>query len=97
MGTLVIKSFPEEIHARLKRAAAAHRRSVTQEAIHLLDLALHTPRAQQGDSRPALSEESAPYWARREMLPAYRALLEAGALSGGTDSATILSEERDAR
>ncbi len=94
MGTLVIKSFPEEIHARLRLAAAAHRRSVTQEAIHLLDRALH---AQQGESRPARSEEPIPYWARREMLPAYRALLDAGALSGGTDSGAMLSEERDAR
>lgn len=94
MSTLVIKSFPEEIHARLKRAAAAHRRSVTQEAIHVLD---HALRAQQGEARPRLSEEPTPYWARREMLPAYRVLLEAGALSGGTDSGTIISEERDAR
>ena len=94
MGTLVIKSFPEEVHTRLKRAAAAHRRSVTQEAIHLID---HALRIEPKNTLAGLSEEPAPYWARRDLLPAYRALLEADALSGGTDSGTIISEERDAR
>lgn len=34
MPALVIKSFPDQLHARLKRTAAANRRSVTQETIH---------------------------------------------------------------
>ncbi len=37
------------------------------------------------------------YWAERKLLPEYRALIESGALRGGMDSTTAISEERDAR
>jgi plasmid stability protein len=40
MPTLVIKSVPTKLHAGLWRTAAAHRRSVTQETMHLLEKAL---------------------------------------------------------
>jgi len=40
MAALVIKPFPEHLHAKLRRIAAAHRRSVTQETIHLLETAI---------------------------------------------------------
>ena len=40
MSSLIIKSFPESLHARLKQTAAVHRRSVTQETIRLLEKAL---------------------------------------------------------
>ena len=40
MPALVIKSFPEELHAKLRQIAAAHRRSVTQETIYLLKTAI---------------------------------------------------------
>ena len=40
MPALVIKSFPEELHAKLRQIAAAHRRSVTQETIYLLETAI---------------------------------------------------------
>jgi plasmid stability protein len=88
MPTLVIKSFPAALHARLKQTAAAHRRSVTQETIHLLEQALasEAPRATRGS-----------YWARRELLPEYEILLKSGALSGGTDSSLMISGERDVR
>ena len=93
MPALVIKSFPEALHAKLRLIAAAHRRSLTQETIYLLETAIaaeqNTPAASSG---PAIS-----YWATRKLLPEYEAALKAGAFSGGTDSTQIISEERDAR
>ncbi len=64
MPTLVIKSLPDELHQRLKRTAAAHRRSLTQETMHLLEKALDAeetatcPAARQGPS----------YWGRRPLV-----------------------------
>jgi|GEM_PF-5949233 len=37
MSTLVIKSVPKEIHQFLKESARAHRRSLTQEVITILE------------------------------------------------------------
>lgn len=91
MPTLVIKSFPEELHLRLKEKAAAHRRSVTQETIHLLEKALV---AEPGDR---LEEGSSSYWATRRLLPDFEKTLEAGAFSEGKDSTDNISEERDIR
>ena len=91
MATLVIKSFPEELHAKLKAMAAAHRRPVTQETIHLIETALTS-----GETA-RVGEPSTSYWATRKLLPEYEALLKSGALTSETDSAIGLSEERDAR
>ncbi len=91
MATLVIKSFPESLHARLRETAAAHRRSVTQETIHLLETALAGKPNASGDPQPIA------VWAKRKLLPEYEAFLKSGALSGGTDSTELLSEDRDAR
>ena len=40
MRSLTLKNLPEELLAALRAAAARGRRSVTQEIIHLLDIAL---------------------------------------------------------
>lgn len=40
MSTLVIKNLPPELHRKLKEQAARHRRSMTREAIVLLEEAL---------------------------------------------------------
>ncbi len=40
MPTLTIKKLPTKIHQRLKRSAAAHRRSINSEAIECLEKAL---------------------------------------------------------
>ena len=93
MPALVIKSFPDALHARLRQLAAVHRRSVTQETIHLLEMAIST----EEKAPPANSGTGASYWANRKLLPEYAAALTAGAFSGGTDSTQIISEERDAR
>ena len=91
MPTLVIKSFPEDLHARLKRTAAVHRRSVTQETIHLIEAALNAEAA----VMPAHGKGT--YCSAPKLLPEYQSLLESGALYGGTDSTVALSEERDTR
>jgi len=91
MSNLVIKSFPEELHAKLEAMAEAHRRSVTQETIHLIKTALA------GEATRLVAETPTSYWAGRKLLPEFEAALEAGAFSGGTDSTVFISGERDAR
>ncbi len=92
MPSLIIESFPEELRARLQRIAAAHRRSLMQETIHLLETAVAAEEKAAPESRPARTT-----WADRKLLPEYEAMMKAGAFSGGTDSTIGLSEERDAR
>jgi hypothetical protein len=46
MATLVIKNLPEELHAALKARAERNRRSLTKEAVTLIETALAAgPRA----------------------------------------------------
>ena len=40
MSALLIKNVPEGLHEKLKEAARKHRRSMTQEAIHILETTL---------------------------------------------------------
>lgn len=93
MPTLVIKSVPAKLHARLKRTAAAHRRSVTQETMHLLEQAL----AAEETSQAATPRVGPSYWATRPLQPAFAAALAAGAYSGGEDSTATVSAIRDER
>jgi hypothetical protein len=44
MSTLVIKNLPEDLHARLRDQAERNRRSVTQEAISLIETGITVPR-----------------------------------------------------
>ena len=55
MPDLLIRNVPPELHARLKAAAAAHRRSLTQEAIQIIEENLSPVSP---PSRPATMEES---------------------------------------
>ena len=91
MATLVIESFPESLHARLEKTAAAHRRTVPQETIRLLEEALASHAT--ASPRPA----GATYWSTRSLLPEYESALRSGAFSSGPDSASVISDERDAR
>jgi len=45
MPALVLKSVPPSLHSRLKQEAAVNRRSMTQEAIYLLEQGLKMPPA----------------------------------------------------
>lgn len=93
MPTLVIKSVPAKLHARLKRTAAAHRRSITQETMHLLEQALAAEEA-----APSTTPRTGPsYWGRRPLVPAYASALAAGAFADRQDSAASISAERDER
>lgn len=93
MPTLVIKSVPAKLHARLKRTAAAHRRSLTQETMHLLEKALAAE-----DAAPPSAPRTGPsYWATRPLQPAFAAALAAGAFSDAGDSTAAVSAERDER
>ena len=91
MPALVIKSFPEALHAKLRQIATAHRRSLTQETIHLLESAIAAE-----EKTPPASPPIA-YWQKRKLLPEYEALLKSGQLQSDDDCAIGLSEERDAR
>jgi plasmid stability protein len=88
MPALVLKSIPESLHRRLKAAAASHRRSLTQEAIILLDQALSSPRV----------DDPTPYFARRSLLPEFAALEKSGALAArphDQDVTELISEQRE--
>lgn len=93
MPTLVIKSVPAKLHARLKRTAAAHRRSLTQETMHLLEKALAAEEA----TLPAPPRKGPSYWGTRPLQPDYAAALAAGAFTEGQDSTTAVSAMRDER
>ena len=45
MSTLVVKNLPEQLHERLKVQAQRHHRSITKEAIALIEQGLLAPRA----------------------------------------------------
>ena len=91
MPALVIESFPEALHSKIQQIAAVHRRSVPQETIHLIELAIST------EAQKPATYSTPSYWANRKLLPEFEAALKAGAFSGGTDSTQIISDERDAR
>jgi hypothetical protein len=93
MPTLVIKSVPSKLHARLKRTAAAHRRSLTQETMHLLEKALEAEES----AAAMVPRKGPPYWAQRPLTPAYAAALAVGAFVDGQDSAVTISAGRDER
>lgn len=40
MATLNVKDFPDALYERIKRRAAAERRSISGEVVHLLDKAV---------------------------------------------------------
>ncbi len=52
MPALLIKDLPPELHEKLKASAARHRRSLTKEALVLLEGALATPKRPVEPPRP---------------------------------------------
>ncbi len=44
MSTLVVKNLPAQLHERLKAQAQQHHRSITKEAIALIEQGLLAPR-----------------------------------------------------
>jgi antitoxin VapB len=68
MPTLVLRNLPDELHGKLKAAAAAHHRSMNQEAIHALSVVLAVPIAAE---KPATEQSLA--WLARDVWPALNA------------------------
>jgi plasmid stability protein len=64
MPTLVLRNVPETLHSKLKTAAAAHHRSMTQEAIVALGTALDVPSPQ---AKPSVEDTLA--WLDAEVWP----------------------------
>ena len=52
MPGLLIKDFPPELHRKLKEEAARHHRSMTRQALALLEQALTTPARNAADLLP---------------------------------------------
>ena len=52
MPGLLLKDFPPELHRRLKQEAARHHRSMTRQALALLEQALATPARDAADLLP---------------------------------------------
>ncbi len=99
MSTLVIKSVPKEIHQFLKESARAHRRSLTQEVITMLEQ-LVTVRKKEvaAPVQKKLTAEQMKLLTmsgRRKLVPGYLELVQSGAFAGGTDSSVMISEDRD--
>lgn len=64
MPTLVLRNVPEALHSKLKAAAAAHHRSMTQEAIVALGAAMDVAAPQE---KPSVAETLA--WLNAEVWP----------------------------
>lgn len=52
MSGLLIKDFPPELHRKLKEEAARHHRSMTRQALALLEQALAAPARNAADLLP---------------------------------------------
>jgi plasmid stability protein len=52
MAALVIKQLPDRLHRRLKEEAARNRRSMTQQALAILERALAESRGSVGEEPP---------------------------------------------
>ncbi len=76
MPTLTLRDVPAEVLNRLRRRAAEERRSLNQEAIHLLDLALRAELlspAAQADAWMRLARWKSSKSAKQEIAEIYAA------------------------
>lgn len=81
--------IPESLYKKAKIRAIEQGQTLKQVVLISLERELEAPKA--------VGEAPASYWAKRKLLPEYEAALKSGALSGGTDSTLIISEDRDSR
>lgn len=82
--------IPEALYKKVKFRAVELGQTLRQVVLDSLAKELEGRLA--AEPKPGLS-----FWEKRKLLPAYKAALEAGAFSGGTDSAVIISEDRSSR
>jgi hypothetical protein len=81
--------IPERLYKIAKIRAIEQGQTLRQIVLTSLERELKAPQTAQG--------APASYWANRKLLPEYEAALKSEALSGGTDSSVIISEDRDSR
>lgn len=81
--------IPEPLYRKAKIRAVEQGQTLRQIVLISLERELDAPKTTQ--------EAPTSYWANRKLLPEYEAALKSGALSGGTDSTVIVSEDRDSR
>jgi len=79
--------IPEPLYRRAKFRCIETRQTLRDLVVASLQKELAAP---DQPTRP-------PYWSQRKLRPAYAEALARGAFAGGTDSALIVSEERDSR
>jgi antitoxin FitA len=65
MATITLKNIPDDLYARLKRQAQAHRRSINSELIHCLEQILRPRKVSAEEQlerirrlRPAIDEQA---------------------------------------
>lgn len=81
--------IPESLYRKAKIRAIERGQTLKQIVLTSLERELEAPE----------TRKKAPvsYWGNRKLLPEFKKHWESGALSGGTDSTQIVSEDRDAR
>jgi antitoxin (DNA-binding transcriptional repressor) of toxin-antitoxin stability system len=81
MKTITIRQLHDETGRWVRRAAELGELTVTERGRSVARLV------------PATTVPARPYFARRKLLPAFRA----ARLTGGTDATAVVSQERDER
>lgn len=81
--------IPDALYMKAKIRAAESGRTLKAIVLGSLEREFEDPALA---STPPVS-----YWANRKMRPDFKKQWDSGALSGGTDSTQIISENRDAR
>ena len=82
--------IPEPLYRQAKIRAVEKGTSLKALVLNALEQELR-------DEKGTKDEPKVPYFARRQLLPEYKALLKTGAFKGGTNSAKIISKDRSAR
>lgn len=75
--------IPDALYRRAKIRAVETGRTLKDLVVSSLEREVDTP--------------NATYWANRQLRPDFKAALEAGAFSQGTDSTVMISEDRSSR
>ena len=83
MKTISIRELHEKTGDYIREAATAG-------AIYVTDRGKTVAKIVPQQDQPEI-----PYFSRRKMTPGFRKLVKIGKLRGGTDSTTIISEDRD--
>lgn len=82
--------LPELLYRRAKVLAAQEGRTFRSLVVDALE-------AELARSEPGSVSGKHPYWANRNLLPAFERYRREGAYAGGADSAHMLSDDRNER